>query len=93
MKRTMIVLALLVVLLLLTTISVMAMSSANYQLNWFTPLTTGGGGPSHSDTYYANFTVGQTVIGAAKSTHYGVMLGYWYGIGAWIKSFLPLILR
>jgi hypothetical protein len=93
MKRKLIVLAALATLLLLTTITAAAMHSANYAIDWFTPATSGGGGPSHSDTYYANFTVGQSVIGASKSANYGGMLGYWYGIGAWIKSFLPLILR
>jgi hypothetical protein len=93
MRRTTIVLSLLILLLLLSTISAAAMSSANYRIDWFTPATSGGGGLSTSTHYAANFTVGQSVIGASKSTNYGTGLGYWYGIGAWIKNWLPLILR
>ena len=55
-----------------------SMSSAGYRLDWFTPLTTGGGGASGSPSYAVNITVGQSVIGAASSTGYKIGLGYWY---------------
>nr|HID13717.1 hypothetical protein [Anaerolineae bacterium] len=91
MKRKVILLALIALLLL--TGSVLAMSSDNYRLDWFTPLTGGGGGPSSSTNYAVNFTVGQTAIGTSSSTNYGGCLGYWCGAGVEYKIFLPLVLR
>jgi len=73
--------------------SVLAMDSTNYWLDWFTPLTGGGGGPASSTNYAVNFTVGQTAIGLSSSTNYGVGLGYWYGVEAGYKIYLPLILK
>jgi hypothetical protein len=94
MKRTMIVLALLVVLLMLTTIGAAAMSSGNYRLDWFTPGTSGGGGHAISTNYAVNITVGQSVIstgGISTSTSYHAGLGYWYGMSRWrFKNLLPL---
>jgi hypothetical protein len=71
----------------------LAMSSASYKLDWFTPLTTGGGGAMSSANYAANVTVGQTVLGASASTNYLAGLGYWYGAGGAYRIFLPLILK
>ncbi|MBU0494556.1 MAG: hypothetical protein KKA73_30920 [Chloroflexi bacterium] len=67
-------------------------SSTNYRLDWFTPLTGGGGGPANSSNYAVNFTVGQSAMGASFSTNYGAGLGYWYGIGEY-RIYLPLVLR
>ena len=69
----------------------LAMSSTNYKLDWFTPLTGGGGGAMSSANYAANFTVGQTASGASTSTNYQVGLGYWYGVGRSYRVYLPLI--
>jgi hypothetical protein len=71
----------------------LAMSSTNYKLDWFTPLTTGGGGAMSSANYAANITVGQTVRGASASTNYQAGLGYWYGAGGAYRVFLPVILK
>ena len=70
-----------VVLLLLLAQVAHSMSSTSYRLDWFTPLTTGGGGTSSSTNYAVNITIGQSVTGAASSTGYSVGIGYWY-IGA-----------
>ena len=95
MKQTAILLALAAFLLL--TGSVLAMSSTNYRLDWYVPLTGGGGGPSSSTNYAVNFTVGQSVIGASSSTDYAAGLGYWYGAVADAMeghgTYLPLILK
>ena len=72
---------------------VLAMESTNYQLNWFTPLTSNGGGSASSDNYAINFSVGQTVIGASDSASYDSCLGYWCGGAAEHKIYLPLVLR
>ena len=81
-------------ILLLVAGSALAMSSPNYRLDWFTPMTGGGGGPSSSATYAANFTVGQTVIGASASENYGSGLGYWYGLlDNILRNLLPLVTK
>ena len=89
-KITIMSIALLCILLLVS--SALAMSSTNYRLDWFTPLTGGGGGASNSTNYAVNFTVGQSAIGASTSTNYGGCLGYWCGIREY-RVFLPLVLR
>ena len=71
----------------------LAMSSANYRLDWFIPLTSGGGGAASSAHYAVNFTVGQAAIGIASSTSYGGCLGYWCGAAAGYRVYLPLLLR
>lgn len=76
---------------LLLTSSALALSAA-YRLDWFVPLTGGGGGPASSANYKANLTVGQTAIGASSSTNYKAGLGYWYGIPAY-HFYLPLVLK
>ena len=73
--------------------SALAMSSANYRLDWFTPLTSGGGGPAGSASYAVNLTVGQTAIGSASSASYRVCLGYWCGAEGQWRVYLPLVLR
>jgi hypothetical protein len=70
----------------------LAMSSTHYRLDWFTPMS-GSGGPASSTSYAANFTVGQTVVGASTRTNYGIGLGYWYGVGTQQAVFLPLVLK
>lgn len=91
MKRMMFLLFL--VLLFLLASSALAMSSGNYHLDWFTPLTGGGGGPTSSSNYAANITVGQTVISASSSEDYQASLGYWYGVLFQRFLFLPLVMR
>ena len=95
MKRLVLLLTLAALLLLAG--RVLAMSSANYRLDWFTPLTGGGGGRASSTNYAVNFTVGQSAIGASTSTNYRGCLGYWCGIAeaaaVSYRIYLPLVLR
>jgi hypothetical protein len=90
MKWTLILLTLAILLLLAS--GALAMFSTNYHLDWFTPLTGGGGGPASSAHYAINFTIGQSATGVSSSTNYGVRLGYWYGISRY-RIYLPLVLR
>ena len=93
MKRTATLFALALVFLVLAT-SVLAMSSTHYRLDWFAPLTGGGGGPASSTHYAVNFTVGQSAIGTASSTSYGGCLGFWCGAAAvGYRIYLPLVVR
>jgi len=75
------------VLALVVVGSVLAMSSSSYRLDWYTPLTGAGGGPSSSASYAVNFSVGQTAVNASSSSSYQAGLGYWQG------AFLPRLLR
>jgi len=93
MMRRITILLLLAVLLLLMVSSAGAMFSDNYRLDWFTPMTGGGGGPSGSANYAVNLTVGQTVIGASSNANYEAGLGYWYGAAVQYRMYLPVLLR
>jgi len=84
------VIATALVLLLLFSAVALAMSSANYTLNWFTPLSGGGGGSSNSTSYTANITIGQSATGSSSSANYKASLGYWAGIGHPYLVFLPI---
>jgi hypothetical protein len=89
MKRFAMLLAMVVMLWLAAGAS--AMDSTNYVLGWFTPLTTGGGGPASSANYAVNLSVGQTAVGASASANYGAALGYWPGLTAKYQAYLPLV--
>jgi hypothetical protein len=91
MKRITVLLILLVLLFLAGNAG--AMSSPHYKLDWFTPLTGGGGGPASSAHYAVNLTIGQTVIGASSSTGYRAGLGYWYGIAPEFRVYLPVVVK
>ena len=90
-RRVTVLLALTAILLLAG--NALAISSTNYRLDWFTPMTGGGGAPASSASYAVNFTIGQTAIGASSSANYGAGLGYWYGAAAQFRIFLPVVLK
>jgi hypothetical protein len=91
MKRKAILLSLL--LLMLFAPVVLAMNSANFNLDWFTPLSGSGGGRAISTHYAVNFTVGQAVVGKGMSPNYKAGIGYWYGIPASFYIRLPFITK
>jgi len=91
-NRTLIVIVGALLCALLLTGVVLAMSSTNYRLDWFTPLTGGGGGAASSTNYGVNFIVGQSAIGVSSSATYGSCLGYWCGEFEY-RVFLPLVLK
>jgi hypothetical protein len=93
MKRKPLLMALLILLgVLWLAQGALAMSSTNYRLDWYVPLTSSGG-PASSTNYVGNFSVGQAVIGYASSTDYTTGLGYWYGVAGGYKVYLPLLLK
>ena len=71
----------------------LALSSGQYRLDWFTPLTTSGGGQASSAHYAIHLTVGQVARGAPASTHYQLCLDYWCGAGFRDWVYLPLVTR
>ena len=82
------IIVLIIVCLVLLTSSVLAGQFANYRLDWFTPLTSGGGGPSSSANYAADITIGQTASKVSTGGLYTVSLGYWAGI--WLGTYIHL---
>jgi Na+/glutamate symporter len=92
MRRAKLFLTLILFLLLVT--SALAMRSNNYRLDWFTPLTSGGGGAASSANYAADLTIGQMSSVALSSANYGVCTGYWCRGGAEPYSiYLPVVVR
>ena len=90
-KRKWIALLVIALFVLLLAGNVLAMSSSGYALDWYVPVTGGGGGEASSANYVVNFTVGQSVIGTSSSASYSTGLGYWYGIlKEWLIN-LPII--
>ncbi len=75
MKRNTFLITLLVLFLLAS--SALAMSSDNYSLEWYTPMTGNGGDELDSANYAVNFSVGQTAIDDISDGNYAVCLGYW----------------
>lgn len=93
MKSKAVMLALAAVFMLAGSVLTLAMSSANYQLEWFTPGTSGGGGPASSTNYAVNLTIGQSVIGISSGTSRAACLGYWCGVAAPYRVYLPLVVK
>lgn len=92
MKRLLIVLLALAAVLSISE-GVLAMSSANYRLDWFTPGTSNGGGTLASSQYVLDVTIGQTAIGQMSSPGHRASLGYWYELVRAFRAFLPAVMR
>ncbi len=93
MKTGRLAILLSIVAVLLLTGRALALSSTNYRLDWFTPLTGGGGAKATSANYAVNLTIGQSAIGNAGSTTQALCLGYWCGAAVEYRLYLPLVLR
>ncbi len=53
----------------------------------------GGGGPAANGSYALNSTIGQAVVGRASQSIYDLCAGFWCGVGAEYRIYLPLVLR
>jgi hypothetical protein len=93
MRRPPVLLAVAALFLLAGSVLAIAMSSASFRLEWFTPLTSGGGGAASSADYAVNVTIGQTATSISASADYGCCLGYWCGVAVPYRVYLPLVLR
>ena len=80
--------ALAALLVLLLVGVAVAGSSTNYDISW--QVLSGGGEPATNDSgnITLNGSLGQTAIGPASSTSYGVDSGYW---GKYYFCYLPII--
>jgi hypothetical protein len=92
-KKLWLILSVVLLFTFLLTSNVLAMSSPGYAVEWFTPLTGGGGGEAASTNYTVNFTIGQSAIGESSSANYGTGLGYWYYLLKGLSLYLPLVMR
>lgn len=93
MKLQTIVLVVLAVTLVASGVAA-AMSSANFGLDWYVNMGTGGGGgPASSANYQANFTVGQNVAGASSSANYAAGTGYWSAFPFKTELYLPMVTK
>ena len=81
------------ILVLSLAVNVLAMSSSGYKMDWYVPVTSGGGGEASSANYTVNFTVGQSVIGPSSSASFRSGLGYWYGLLLESLKTLPIIFK
>jgi len=70
---------------------VLAQSSANYDLTW--NVVAGGGGRMASGAYRLLGTAGQPLSGMAGTGSYGLCSGFWCGVAAPGRTYLPLVLR
>ena len=89
MKRVALPLILLICLLIVG--SALAGSSENYRIDWFTPMTSNGGGTVSSANYTVSFSVGQSVIGSSSSEDHEVCTGFWCEVASALKLYLPLL--
>lgn len=78
--------------LFLFVVGAMAMSSDQYRLDWYVPLS-GSGAKTSSAHYQASLTVGQVAIGEASSTNFTTGLGYWFGLFREWLAHLPTVLK
>jgi hypothetical protein len=92
-KRTTTILVVIAFLLVVGSVLSLAMSSTHFRLDWFTPGTSGGGGPLTSTHYAANLTVGQSAVGTLASARYQACMGYWCGVPVPNWIYLPLVVR
>jgi len=67
------------------------MLSAGYDLTWST--VDGGGGVSTGDGYTLSGTAGQPDAGALNGGGYTLAGGFWGGIAACYKVYLPAVIR
>jgi hypothetical protein len=70
---------------------VLAQVSAAYNLSWHT--IAGGGGRMESAQHTLHGTVGQAVTGQASSGGHTLCSGFWCGVEAEYRVYLPLVLR
>jgi hypothetical protein len=68
-------------------------SHCGYAMDWYVPVTGGGGGEASSENYAVNYTIGQSVIGTSFSPNYGTGLCYWYGLLLDRIRSLPIIFK
>jgi len=70
---------------------VLAQVSANYDLSWH--VIAGGGGRMAGTQHTLQGTTGQAVVGPAAGSGHTLCSGFWCGVEAEYRVYLPLVLR
>jgi hypothetical protein len=70
---------------------VLAQISASYDLSWH--VIAGGGGRMGSGQHTLQGTAGQPVIGPAADSSHTLCSGFWCGVEAEYRVYLPLVVR
>lgn len=84
---------LLIVLVLITLAAVPALAETNsYDLTWWT-VDSGGAINLTSGSYTLSGTAGQPDTGEFSKGDYDLLSGFWAGIQAYLRNFLPLIIK
>ena len=91
MKNKAKIVALTVVLFLVLVSTSSAGSSTQYAIEW--DVVSAGGTPMTSSTYGLVGTIGQPAQGVSSSSSYVLCAGYWCGIDADYKIYLPFVLN
>jgi hypothetical protein len=92
MKRTLILLSVILLLLALATVAVARI--AGYDLTWWT--VDSGGGASSGGGYQLSGTIGQPDASTLSGGHYLLEGGFWHGISSAVsplRVYLPLTTR
>ncbi len=66
-------------------------SSPSYQLNW--DVVSAGGSTMQSTSFTMYSTTGQNVTTTMSGSNYTMKNGFWQGVFAQIKLFLPLVIK
>jgi hypothetical protein len=70
---------------------VLAQVSAAYDLSWH--VIAGGGGKMEGTQYTLQGTTGQALTGQTSSSGHTLCSGFWCGVEAEYRVYLPLVLR
>ena len=91
MKRKQLALLLALLILLGAAGGAYGMASDQYRILW-NAQSTGGGSPTRSTNYEANYTVGQTATMSSSGSDLNVDMGYWQGANV-NEAFLPALMN
>ena len=82
--------------LLLATVLAGSVASARtgdgFDLSWHVMGGGGAGGPLIGSGFSVRSTLGQTAVGTADHTPYGLCSGFWCGVRGYL-AYLPLVVR
>ena len=77
---------------LMATVGILNAAPTQYEMEWWG--VDGGGGTLSDGIYSLSGTVGQPDVSPAlKGGTYRLVGGYWYGVGAEYRIYLPLVLK
>ena len=91
MRKIRLTRSVMVLLVLVSVISGVALATGAYEVNWWD--VSGGGGSSSGGAYTLNGTIGQPDAGDMQGGPYAISGGFWAGSTAGYEVFLPIVTR